>query len=364
MNGTTEASDVAHFATLWATVAVTLGRRVHMFAGDFIYPNVYLNYFGPTGDKKTTAQRRVFQCELLSPAATVRVIRNVGSTEGLVGALMKDSGPEGAYMLFWEELSSLLARGRWAGATIFEFITETFDCPPEWGLKYKNNPLDLPNPTPTILTATTAEWFWKYARSEDFFGGFGNRFLYLTGRKKVPLPQPEEPDSTRLSEIRSRLAKLARIPPSRAVLAPDAETLWGEFYLDWEGPERSGLVGAALKRIHVYVRKLAMTYAACEGTLPRIELGQLQAAIAVGLYASECVKSMIGMQLTNSRPEVELERRFLDWLRTHDGQKKRYMQQTMSKYCGSCEVFNRVLANLQKAGHVEVRDGNKVFLAQ
>jgi hypothetical protein len=30
MAGTTEASDVAHFATLWAAAAVTMGRRVSM----------------------------------------------------------------------------------------------------------------------------------------------------------------------------------------------------------------------------------------------------------------------------------------------------------------------------------------------
>jgi hypothetical protein len=30
-----------------------------MYAGERIFANVYLSVFGPTGDKKTTAQRRI-----------------------------------------------------------------------------------------------------------------------------------------------------------------------------------------------------------------------------------------------------------------------------------------------------------------
>src|SRR5579863_2983369 len=58
MVDTTEASDVAHFASLWATCAVVQGRRTSMYAGERIFPNVYIALFGATGDKKTTAMRR------------------------------------------------------------------------------------------------------------------------------------------------------------------------------------------------------------------------------------------------------------------------------------------------------------------
>ena len=50
-------------------------------------------------------------------------------------------------------------------------------------MKYRKNPISLRNPTPTILACTTSEWFWKNARPDDFLGGLGNRFLYLTGRR-------------------------------------------------------------------------------------------------------------------------------------------------------------------------------------
>jgi hypothetical protein len=204
MIGTTEASDVAHFTACWAAVAATLGRRVSMYAGERIFPNVYLSVFGPTGDKKTTAQRRILNCGLLAPS--IQVIRNLGSTEGLADALKREERTDMVALFFWEELTTLFARGRWSGSTILEFFTETFDCPPEWGIKYRKEPINLVAPTPTILAGTTCEWFWKNARSDDFFGGLGNRFLYLTGAKKKPIANPSEPVAALLRRVQNALA--------------------------------------------------------------------------------------------------------------------------------------------------------------
>jgi hypothetical protein len=58
MAGTTEACAAAHFGALWATVAATLGRSVHLYIGNNIYPNVFLIHHGESTDKKTTAHRR------------------------------------------------------------------------------------------------------------------------------------------------------------------------------------------------------------------------------------------------------------------------------------------------------------------
>jgi hypothetical protein len=361
MAGTTEASDVSHFATYWAGAAVTLGRGVFMFAGERIFPNVYLSIFGSTGDKKTTAQRRILNCGLLAPS--LRVIRNLGSTEGLADALKREDGADAVALFFWEELTTLLARGRWSGATILEFITETFDCPSEWGMKYRKDPISLVAPTPTILAGTTCEWFWKNARADDFFGGFANRFLYLTGRKKNPIPNPFKPGGTALQQARNALALLSELPSQEARFTTEAARLWDRFYITWEQEERNGLYAAAVKRVHVYIRKLAMTYAALEGTLPDVNMEQLKAAIAVGVYADACAKALVDAQNSNLRPEGELEQKLLKWITQNEGAKKRYMQQTLSKITGSCEVFNRVLLNLVRADRIEIRE-NRVYLTR
>jgi hypothetical protein len=361
MAGTTEASDVAHFATLWAGAAVSLGRRVSIYAGEWTFANVYLSVFGSTGDKKTTAQRRILNQSLLPPS--VRVIQNVGSTEGLADALKRDDGADAVALFFWEELTALLARGRWSGSTILEFITETFDCPAEWGLRYRKDPVKLVAPTPTILAGTTCEWFWKNARSEDFFGGFGNRFLYLTGPKKEPIPTPIEPARAALQRVRSSLARLQGIHSVQAHFDRNAEQRWAPFYMSWEHCERTGLYAAAVRRVHVYIRKLAMTYAALEGTLPEISIDQLEAAIAVGEYAAQCAQVLIDAQTGTPRSESHLEQKFMKWLESNEGAKKRYMQQTLQKSTGGCEVFNRVLLNLERADMIFIRD-NRVYVTR
>lgn len=361
MIGTTEASDVAHFTTCWAAAAVTLGRRVWMYAGDRIFANVYLSVFGPTGDKKTTAQRRILNCGLLAPS--IQVIRNLGSTEGLADALKREDRADMVALFFWEELTALFARGRWTGSTILEFITETFDCPPEWGIKYRKGAINLVAPTPTILAGTTCEWFWKNARSDDFYGGLGNRFLHLTGSKKKPIPNPSEPDAAALQLVRGALARLSNLHPVEARFDTDASRLWERFYISWEQEERTGLYAAAVKRVHVYIRKLAMTYAALEGTLPEIGIEQLKAAIGVGVYAAECAKVLVEAQTSTLRPEGELEQKFLKWIEEHEGEKKRHMQQTLSKITGGCETFNRVLLNLARADQIEIRE-NRVYLGR
>jgi hypothetical protein len=330
--GTTEASDVAHLTTLWAGAEVTLGRRVFMSGGDRIFPNAYPAVFGPTGDKKTTAQRRLLNCGLLHPS--VRVIRNQGSTEGLADALKRDDGADAVALFFWEELTALLARGRWTGSTILEFITEAFDCPPEWGMKYRKDPISVVAPTPTILAGTTSEWFWKNARADDFFGGFGNRFLFLTGPKKGPIPNPAAPGGAALQRVHEALARLSEMHQIEARFNVAAERLWERFYTDWEQRERTGLYAATVKRVHVYIRKLAMTYAALEQTLPEINIEQLKAAIAVGVYAGECARALVDAKSSNPRPEIDLEQKFLKWIREHEGARKGQMQQTMSKVTG------------------------------
>ena len=354
MQDTTEASDVFHFAAFWAGSAVSLGRNVWTFSGERIYPNFYGIVYGSTGDKKTTAQRQILNCGLLP--GSVQIIRNLGSTEGLAAKFKREDGADAVSLMFWEEVTSLFARGRWSGSTILEFITECFDCPPEWGLEYTKNPIRIKNPTPTILAGTTPEWFWKNARADDFHGGFGNRFAYFAGKKKAARPNPEEPNDPALELVRNALRGLSSIAPTKAEFNSDAAKLWERFYMKWENTDRPGLYGAATKRIHVYVRKVAMTYAALEGTLPAITFDQLKAAIAVGLYCAECARLLVDAQNSAIRPEGQIERRFTDWVTRHPGRSKRFMQQTLSKVAGSCEVFNRTMASLIRADQIELRD--------
>jgi hypothetical protein len=360
MQGTTEAAEVAHFQTLWAAGGAALGRRVSQYAGDIVYANGYHNYFGPTGDKKTTSQRRITSYGLLSACSDIKIINDVGSTEGLCDALADVTS--GTFLFFWEEFSNLLSRARWSGSTLFPFLTQTYDCPPEWGLPYRKKPVLLTMPTPTVLTATTPEWFWKYATAEDFFGGFGNRILHMTGKRKQLLPNPREPNPIEMEKVRRKLSALQNIEPYRVQWTPSASKRWEEFYLAFESEPRLTLVAAAVKRIHAYVRKLAMLYAAFEGTLPLITAEQLEAAIAVGMYATRCVDYLISLQGTQLNSQGLFEQRIVQWVSAHNGEKVRVMRQRLCRQAGDSEKLTRVLRSLIQTDVIDIRE-KRIYLA-
>jgi hypothetical protein len=363
MDGTTEACDAAHFATFWAAVAVTLGRKVEMYAGEVLYPNVNLVVFGPTGDKKTTAERRISSCNLLEDFPHIRLVRGVGSTEGLADAV-KDA-ETGVYLFMWEEFSKFLSQARWEGSTLLEFFTECFDCPPVWDKPYRNNKaVHLETPTPSILTATTPEWFWKHAKVDDFYGGFFNRDLFLTGPRKALLPNPNIVDDAVIRRIKQHLKIIAERSACRAEWTTGAKRTWNAFYMRFENTQRNSLLHAATKRAHIYVRKLAMTYAALEQTLPHIDQDQLEAAIAVVEYSVACTERLLDLRVAQRGRETtvgDLENRILKHAKKFPGNRIRYIQQVMSKY-GDAEKFNRARKNLEQADRIEVRN-KKLYLS-
>jgi hypothetical protein len=293
MVGTSEAPDAAHFTALWAAAAVLLRRRVHLYYGRTTYPNVYLVNYGITGDSKTTAQRRVE--DLLPGEERVRVLRGIGSTEGTCDWMEANESSEIAHLLFLEELAGLLTRGGWDGSTILDFLTQAFDTPPVFEIPYRKKPVRVVEPTPTLLAGTTPEWFWRSIREVDLHGGFGNRLFFLTGLPKAPIPLPKKPDEYLLGRVRDRLGQLDNIERCEAKLSADAEARWNRFYIVFKETARllDPLTAAATKRVHTYAIKLAMTYAALEGTLPEITVDQITAAIKVASFGLQCAEHLI-----------------------------------------------------------------------
>jgi hypothetical protein len=356
MIGTSECSDTVHFVTFWAAMAARLGRKISMWSGSVVYPNVYLSFFDESNDKKTTGQRRLYECSL---CPGVPIISGAGSTEGLCDQL-STSATDGRYILNWEEFATFLAVARFARSTLLEFLVETFDCPNVWERKYRKNPITINDPTPTVLAMTTPSWFWLHAKPEDFYGGFGNRFLYLCGAKKAPISQPGPVNGENIHKIQEHLAQLESFPiQGRARWTTESGKAWDDFYYRFEAQPRKGLLGVALKRIHIYVRKLAMTYAWIEGNYPDIHLDQLNASIAVGLHAAKCTRLLFDLQTTGDPHRRELEERILGWIQKHDGEQLRTMQRRLCRHAGDAETFNRVVRSLVLADVIEIRPNGR-----
>lgn len=351
MQEATEASDVFHFATLWVRAVVALGRRVYFPYGLRLFPNAYIVCFGPTGDRKTTATRMV---ETIGQLA--RVIRGGGSGEGVADEFSLARPGEGL-LLFAEEFSSILRPGRWDGATLIPFLTACFDCPPRFEQKFRKSPVNLDQPTPSLLAGATPDWFWRDFRVGDFEGGFGNRLFFLTGERKAPIPRPQTPDLARISEA---VDALADVRPCEAHLSRQAEALWDDFYLAWDSERecRQRLLLAAVQRIPAYALKLAMVYAALERSLPEITFDQLAAAILVGRYGETCAAELISLQSAGANPTKELEQRILAFVQRQGGQTtKRSIYKAVWRHYSTTETFNRAFDSLVRAGCIFTKSG-------
>jgi len=150
-------------------------------------------------------------------------------------------------------------------------------------------------PTPTLLAGTTPEWLWRSIREVDLYGGFGNRLFFLTGAAKPPIPLPKKADEYLLGLVRQRLEQLDKLEPCESKLTADAEALWNDFYIAFKHTTRllDPLTAAATKRVHTYAIKLAMTYAALEGTVPEITWEQTAAAIKVAHFGLKCAEQLV-----------------------------------------------------------------------
>ncbi|HLW82621.1 MAG TPA: DUF3987 domain-containing protein [Candidatus Acidoferrales bacterium] len=354
MQRATEASDVFHFAGLWARCAVALGRRVWFPYGMQLFPNAYLVCFGPTGDRKTTATRRATEL-----GSACKIIQGGGSGEGLADEF-SDAEPGEGMLLYAEEFSQILRPARWDGSTLKPFLTQCFDCPGRYQVKFRKQPIELEQPTPSLLAGTTPDWFWQDFSARDFQGGFGNRILFFTGERKAPVPLPEMPNLVAISE---HVNALSSVGPCQLYLEPKARTLWERFYAAWEDEEakRDPLMLAAVQRIPAYVLKLAMIYASAERTLPHITGEQLAAAVMVGRYCETCALELLSLQHAGTNPRKELERRILAFVNGEPSKraKKRSVYRALARHYRDSEEFDRAFRSLERAGELFTKQADR-----
>lgn len=347
MDRTTEASDAFHFAALWARCAVALGRRVSFQYAMQLFPNVYLVCFGATGDRKTTATRT--GSKLGTP---YNLISGGGSGEGLADEF-SGAEPGQGLLLHAEEFSQILRPGRWDGSTLKPFLTQCFDCPERYQMKFRKNPIEIEQPTPSLLAGTTPDWFWQDFQGRDFQGGFGNRLFFFTGERKGEVPLPEAPNLEAISHAVDALADIERC---QARFESRARALWVKFYQAWgaEDSKRDPLLLAAVQRIPAYVLKLGMLYAALESTLPEIQYEQIAAAILVGRYGEACAKELLSLQNAGTNPRKELERRILAFVATQPSRvtTKREIYKKLWRHYSDTEAFNRAFDSLARAGEL------------
>lgn len=282
----TEASDAFIWGAYLTAASLVIGRNATLDSGVEVYPNVFVTAVGASGKARKSTAQGYFRRLMRSVDESVLSIAGIGSPEGLVQAL-SDGGSSRRCVVDINELSSMLLKAS-AEATrgLGPLLTTLYDCPPSVRLPNRKSDLTATEPYLCIIASTTQDWLQRDLSSADVAGGLANRFIYLCGPEKDPIPFPPKRDPYLLSDAEAILTD-AMVRHSSAVtypLAAGADELWAWWYTEerkraYESP----ILETMAQRLHLTAWKVALVFAGLEGT-GKITKGQLAAAIAFADY--------------------------------------------------------------------------------
>lgn len=296
-----ESPEIFHFWSAIAAVSAALGRKCYIDRGYYsLFPNMFIILVaGSAVCRKSTAigiaanlmSQISHGPDLLEDVPGVKVIKGKITPEAFIEELATDPIKPGeqevetypSVLVHSSELSVLLSKQTYAEPLIY-ILTDLFDCPEAWPYKTKNRgKVFLKNVFISILAATTPESLAEgITESALKGGGFASRimFIYASSTDRcVPFPELMPKDRAREDDLRSRLARIARIS-GKFMLEESAR----EWYADWyksfmqsvpDDTRVAGMVG----RKHDHVLRLGMILAASyERQI--IYQGDLEAALA------------------------------------------------------------------------------------
>lgn len=299
VGNTTEASDTYHYASVCQVMGTTLGRRLFVYHATRLFPNFYICLVGRSGvTRKDTSWRRAsdilhrLHSEQDKEDPVFDILHGLGSSEGLLDAL---SGEGKVRLLVVAELLSLLAKAKQeALSNIIPQLSELYDCPDRVNPKIRQRVVDCKKPFLSIIAGTTYSWLQKALTERDIYGGFANRWMYIWGLPKGPLPNPLKVDQNKrnslvakVNDVRSWAGGLQN--GGELVISQEAGRLFDAYYRDYYARcLAEGLIPTLIVRVQDFVWKLTSLYAAMDFSA-EIKPQHLEPAILVGNYLEASV---------------------------------------------------------------------------
>ena len=372
VKNSTSASEAYHLAVFLTVVGAILGRSVFFRMPHPIYPNFYTALVGRSGRaKKGTAIG--FGCRLARQVNNEFHIKSsVDSGQGLVEQIAKFQGLHSekstAVLFRFAELKGQIEKANREGSTIISTLSEAFDCEDVLEVNTRTNPVQAKKAFVAAVGAASPSWLDKLQMA-DLEGGIGNRFLWVPGRSREPIPLPPPPIQSKLNAVAQELAgmrgwwgKAEDGKETELVLTPEAEERWRWFYkkvytLGSEDP----LVEIMGERMDQHCIKVAMIYAAIERS-PEIGIQHLNPAI---VFTQFLIESLYAIFSDFGLSEImKQQRQIEDHIRRAmpGGIRKRRLQQKLGRM--DAETFNRRLRWMtgEEGSIREVKDGRSTYL--
>lgn len=176
---TTEAPDSLHWATLFTTVGLFIGRDRFLCTPHPLYPNSFMLVIGASGDVRKSTALEYGQELWRLLEADVRLASGILSAEGVYDILAEKEGTR--LLIFEDEFRTLLAAaGRSGTRNLLSELCKLHRCPHPAQLT-RRAPTTARRPFVSLIGATTPKWITTGLEEEAVFGDFFNRCLVLTG---------------------------------------------------------------------------------------------------------------------------------------------------------------------------------------
>jgi hypothetical protein len=171
----------------------------------------------------------------------------------------------------------------------------------------------------SIVAHVTGAEARKYLDRTELANGFANRFLWLSVRSSKLLPFGSDVDEVKFRALADRVREALRRAKALGELhwSAEARELYGKVYPDLRGDDREGMFGEVTSRAAPQVVRLAVAYAALDGS-PTIEAAHLRAALAVWRRCQGSAAFLFEGPASEP-PEVAARRELVEWIERQGG---------------------------------------------
>lgn len=285
-----EGPEVPPIFNLWvgiSCIAAAAQRDIYMEMDFFqVHSNLYIMLTSPAGrGKKSTAMKlgRNLLRNVGNYGAEIHFSTQAASSAALIQQFVKLGGKVHQSLTCHSlELGSLLGTKN-DDMTIF--LTDIFDCNPDWDKQTVSRGLELiEKPWLNLLAGTTPTWLGDNLSNTALEGGFISRsiFVYDDTRRRVAIPKMTDAQKRLRQDLTHDLAQIVALKGTFRMSA-EAEAAYVKWY---EGPERDkSEVDAKLatyyERKGIHVIKVAMILALAESDSLVVEQPHVVAAIGM-----------------------------------------------------------------------------------
>lgn len=223
-----------------------------------------------------------------------RIVTGHLSGEAIVEDLARLDPKDRRLFVREPEFSRLLKIASWKGNTAGDAIRNLFDGKPVHNRRAGGATIAKRHHV-SIAGNITEEELAVRLTDTDTVNGFANRILWARVRRQRKLPRGGGLTNTDFTDLAADVNRM--LLQARGIGVMEFSDAGGDRYDSWyrslDDDAKPGLWGAATSRDDVYVIRLAMVYAVCDGTAV-IDDQHVAAALAIWDYCDQSARALFG----------------------------------------------------------------------